>query len=497
MPHMLGQTFGASRRLPSQWLGRLGSLLSDRWFALAAGAIVLLAAGLRLYRLDYQSLWTDEIFSLLTTEPTLTFREFWDRVLADTNPPLYYLVLRLCSTVFGQSEFAARMLSAFFGVLTLCSAAMLSGSSLARSSRLAFLLLLAISPGAVWYAREARSYAFLLLLSTVITLACVRFLRCNANEDREAHRAIVLLTAASALAACTHYFGFLLAASAFFTCFLLTNRRRRPIVVLVGSGITAWFVPWVLYHSQTLNPQGTTWIRYMSIAASLHWFEDLSFGGTASLVLFIGTAAALLATGGWRCFVAGNSTTTVSACGLLSLLTLAAASAISLHTPILTSRNMIVVLPALYLIVAEITSCLVKSWGKAAGATYLAVQVGLMGQPLAAYYTTQMKEQWRDSAALLLHTSGCQSVRIHVYGDAPLYRYFTKSLRRDLQLIEIPWRGRVDLSDEPLTTCPILIWAAGIEAWDLDDLLVRSGLSRSSVKVVEYYKAFVVLRKEP
>jgi uncharacterized membrane protein len=44
-------------------------------------------------------------------------------VLGDTHPPIYYLVLRLSSTVFGQSEIAARAPSMLFGLLTVCAAA--------------------------------------------------------------------------------------------------------------------------------------------------------------------------------------------------------------------------------------------------------------------------------------------------------------------------------------------------------------------------------------
>jgi len=62
-----------------------------------------------------------------------------------------------------------------------------------------------------------------------------------------------------------------------------------------------------------------------------------------------------------------------------------------------------------------------------------------MGQPLAAYYTMDVNEQWRDSAALVLGTPGCASGAIHVYGDASNYRFFTQSIRPNLQLIEIPW----------------------------------------------------------
>jgi len=83
------------------WFGRIQLSLGKNGFALALCGTVLLATGLRVYALDHQSLWTDEIFSLTTTDPTLSLHEFWDRVLADTHPPIYYLLLRLWSTAFG------------------------------------------------------------------------------------------------------------------------------------------------------------------------------------------------------------------------------------------------------------------------------------------------------------------------------------------------------------------------------------------------------------
>jgi uncharacterized membrane protein len=387
------------------------------------------------------------------------------------------------------------MPSALFGVLTLCAAAIFPGASLSRSCRLVFLLFLALSPGAVWYAREARSYALLLLLSTVITLACIRCVHSLAHQDRDARGAIVMLTMAATLASFTHYFGFLITAAAFFTCFLLPNRRRRVIIVLAGSGVVASFVPWVVYHSQFMDVGRAAWIAEFSVAASLHWFEYLSFGGTASFWLFIGTAVALLGTGGWRRFAASRST--IWACALLCLLTLAGAAVISLYTPILTSRNMIVVLPALYLGAAELTSHLVSRWGKLASVIYLAPQVALMAQPLVANYTSDINDQWRDSAAFVLKTRGCEAGAFHVYGDALTYRFFTKWIRPDLHVIEIPQGSGADLSNERLTSCPILLWAVGVAPWDLDDLLEKLGLSRSSLDVVEYHNAFVLLRKSP
>jgi len=469
-----------------QWLGAHG-------FALLLCATVLVASALRVYRLDYQSLWSDEIFSLITSNPKLSLGEFWDRVLADTHPPIYYLLLRLSSFAFGQSELAARAPSAVFSILTLCAAAILPGSSLSRGARLAFPLLIAASPGAVWYGREVRSYALLLLLSTLITLVCLRFLGSMPDEDRKMRAAIATLTAAAILVSFTHYFGFLLAAAVFATSFLLTAKQRKAIVGLAGCGVLALFLPWVVYHSQFVDMRLTGWIGKYPLNAVIDWFIRLSFGGTASVALFVATGITFVAVGGWRYL--GERNSPIWTCILLCVLTLAAAAVISFHTPILTSRNMIVVLPALYVIAAELASCLMRGWGTFAGAVYLAAQTALMSQPIADYYTKEMKEEWRDTAGVVLNTPGCEAGTIHVYGDAAYYRFFTEAVRPRLRLLEIPEGESKDLRREPATSCPILLWVVG--AWNADDIRAKLGLSDNSFGVADFYEAFVIFRNPP
>ena len=46
---------------------------------------------------------------------------------------------------------------------------------------------------------------------------------------------------------------------------------------------------------------------------------------------------------------------------------------------------MIVVLPVIYAIAAELTSCLIRRWGTIVGTTYLVLQIGFMCQAQAAY----------------------------------------------------------------------------------------------------------------
>ena len=89
---------------------------------LAASSVLVLGAGWRLYGLNLQSAWADEITTLVITDPALTFGQFWQLVIADVHPPLYYLLLRFWSAAFGQSDVAARIPSAIFGILTIAAA---------------------------------------------------------------------------------------------------------------------------------------------------------------------------------------------------------------------------------------------------------------------------------------------------------------------------------------------------------------------------------------
>jgi hypothetical protein len=64
----------------------------------------------------------------------------------------------------------------------------------------------------------------------------------------------------------------------------------------------------MVYHSRFITGEQATWIGKLSVAASIHWFEHLAFGEMASVLVFIGAATAILATGGGRRAVALNST---------------------------------------------------------------------------------------------------------------------------------------------------------------------------------------------
>jgi len=135
---------------------------------LALAIILLLGAGLRLWRIGANSLWFDEAFSwLVAQQPAwaiLTQR------LEPILPPLYHLALHFWIPL-GESEATLRSFSALCGLLTLPAMYALGRQLFSRRAGLAAALLTAVLPFHVYFAQEARLYALVVLLAALLLWA--------------------------------------------------------------------------------------------------------------------------------------------------------------------------------------------------------------------------------------------------------------------------------------------------------------------------------------
>lgn len=127
--------------------------------------ILILGLILRLINLN-QSLWLDEAISLLAVRDN----SYWDLInkfsLGDFHPPLYYLVLKFTSNIFGYLEIASRIPSIIFG-LAACYFTFLTGKKiLNKQAGLLGALFLAINPLAIYYSQEARMYSLVMFCVT-------------------------------------------------------------------------------------------------------------------------------------------------------------------------------------------------------------------------------------------------------------------------------------------------------------------------------------------
>jgi len=128
--------------------------------------LVVTGVFLRVGFLSTDSLWLDEAFSVhLVTQSTV---EQLFRGADSLHPPLYYLALKGAVLSFGTGEVAVRALSAGASILNLWLVYVLARRlEVSRWTAVTSVVLLALSPIDIWYAREARMYA----MATTATLA--------------------------------------------------------------------------------------------------------------------------------------------------------------------------------------------------------------------------------------------------------------------------------------------------------------------------------------
>jgi mannosyltransferase len=261
---------------------------------------LVLSALLRYYNNTAVALWHDEAFSALYITK-YGWGEMMHRIVLDVHPPLYYIVLRFWSYVFGSSLLSLRGLSILLGVLTVWAGYMLVKQAFKRENwALLAALLLAVNPFQIQYALEARMYTlgtFLVLLSSYLLL--------KALEDQKKKYWIMYGISVGA-AALTHYFLlFSIAAQGIYWLYIVFKRHKLNFfwaknfiwgaVSFALGGLL--YVPWLpAFFEQRARVESGYWIAPPDAWAIPGTVWKMMFGGTGinRTVLFIATTVSIL-----------------------------------------------------------------------------------------------------------------------------------------------------------------------------------------------------------
>lgn len=265
----------------------------SRTFWVVAGLIVL-AAGLRFATLGTQAYHHDEIVTASRVLRGDFFHAMEAVGFSESAPPLYYILAWVWTQLTGTGEFGLRSLSALAGVATVPVAYLLGTELRGRRTGIAAAALVAVNPMLLWYAQEARSYALVVLLTTLAALYFVRALRLrdvpslghpygrlSEGTSGGGRRDLTLWGVFSALALATHYFAIfpiLLEA-----VWLLWRRRRAAlaglwIVLLAGLALA----PLVIHQASLGHAE---WIGGRSLGHRL-WETGVTFvvGETGDII---------------------------------------------------------------------------------------------------------------------------------------------------------------------------------------------------------------------
>lgn len=140
--------------------------------------ILLIGALLRFFRLDFQSVWLDELHTLNEANPNLSLSESYKLLLtAEPHPPLYFILVHYILMIFGYTPFVLRFFSAFVGVLGIAAIYYLGEELIDKRAGLIAAVLLAINPFHLTHSQDGRMYALLLLTTTISFIYLIKFLK--------------------------------------------------------------------------------------------------------------------------------------------------------------------------------------------------------------------------------------------------------------------------------------------------------------------------------
>jgi hypothetical protein len=220
------------------------------WFLFAL--IIVLSAILRVFRLAESPPWLDECCTILTiTHPGGILADLKD----DTNPPLYFFLLKAWSGFFGLSTPALRAFSAIAGIATVAALILWLRRCL-FSGHVALLagFLLAVSPLHIRYSQEIRGYTFMVLAGV---LACWSFygaLRRNTLYGWIGH-AVLYVAAIYA-----HDVNLCLLPAFWVIAWVEHAGKRWSRILISHTAAMIAYVPYFLYGLGQSKQEGLRWI---------------------------------------------------------------------------------------------------------------------------------------------------------------------------------------------------------------------------------------------
>jgi hypothetical protein len=261
----------------------MSRILRSTGFAVAA--IVLIAAALRVYRIDAESLWTDEVATLqqsaarpaarfappmdvvqspgvdtTSVAGALPWTRFVPSMRSDTHPPLYPMLMRLWRTIFGGCDAAARALPAVCSLASILLLFDICRMLHGRCTACWAAAIMAVATPQIVFAHEARSYAALVLLVLASIDVLVRIETIGPSTRRG-----IVLAALTLAAMLTHYLAIPIATA---VAVYALMRLRGASRTLVGTALLLAVVIFVVACGPSL------WAQRDNFRTNLEWISD-------------------------------------------------------------------------------------------------------------------------------------------------------------------------------------------------------------------------------
>ena len=251
--------------------------------------ICFIALFLRIYQINFDDLWFDELSSLWIAEPNITFKETIARNIELNKGPhlVFTLILKYFFLMFGYNPDIARFVPMIFSTISVPALMYLVSIIKKDKSWLLVGFLVSINFYSISYSQEIRSYSLIFFLSIINLIFFIKIL----NN----HKLIffIFYYLVSLIGACNHIFFFIIIFSqSIFIIFFFKNNKKKIIYFYLNVIVIFFSYLFIMYDSllaQLLIKD--FWIESVKIDFFLNYYFSRFFGskimGAIYLIILI------------------------------------------------------------------------------------------------------------------------------------------------------------------------------------------------------------------
>ena len=195
---------------------------------LASILFVLIGIFLRIYQLNFENYWLDEMTSFWVADPKISLEDTFTRSNDFHTPPIFDLFLKKYLELFSYDPDIGRHVPLFFGILAIPFLGILSYQVSKNNSFLLSILLISINIYLIKYSQVTRPYTLVFLLSTINLIFYYKIIFTDFDFSKKIFF-FVLFIIFSVITFSTHPFTFILLFSQIFYSiysFLLFKKKN-------------------------------------------------------------------------------------------------------------------------------------------------------------------------------------------------------------------------------------------------------------------------------
>lgn len=276
--------------------------------------LIITVLGLYFRILPYdnvQGLWNDEYVGWYISQQPL-FLPFIKGILSQCHMPLYYICLKLYTSILGNSDVVLRLSSFITGFISIF-VMFFVGNQKNRILGYLCALFTAISAFVIYYSYEVRPYSLIFLLSALSLLYTIKLL-----EDDKDKKNIIFYILFNVLILLTHTLGFIyVLTNMFVVAYYLKDRNlkyTRNIFLSIGI-LFLLLTPVFIKIFTTIS--FSQWWGVSSLSKLAFMFTDIY---SNYLVNLINAPANFFGAIGWGFFLLGVIPATICIIGLINSL---------------------------------------------------------------------------------------------------------------------------------------------------------------------------------